>query len=130
MSLLTEQEIVDIVRESAKGSATRRDGSTSYRIVCAVESAVIAKIKAQGLLRPKMYWEDAERGYESYQDIEALLDAFGDYDEIKVGATYSLYETYYFDAEFEVTKIPDDTNDDYEVKRISGTKVYRLPEGD
>ena len=48
MSLLTEQEIVDIVRESAKGSATRRDGSTSYRIVCAVESAVIAKIKAQG----------------------------------------------------------------------------------
>ena len=130
MSLLTEQEIKEIVREAARGSATRRDGSTSQRIARAIESAVIEKIKAQGLLRPKMYWEDAECGYESYQDIEALLDAFGDYDNIKVGATYSLNEAYYFDAEFEVTKIPDDTSDDYEVKRISGTKVYKLPEGD
>ena len=127
---LTEQEITEIVREAARGSATRRDGSTSQRIARAIESAVIEKIKAQGLLRPKMYWEDAECGYESYQDIEALLDAFGDYDNIKVGATYSLNEAYYFDAEFEVTKIPDDTSDDYEVKRISGTKVYKLPEGD
>ena len=130
MSLLTEQEITEIVREAVRGSATRRDGSTSQHIARAIESAVIEKIKAQGLLRPKMYWEDAECGYESYQDIEALLDAFGDYDNIKVGATYSLNEAYYFDAEFEVTKIPDDTSDDYEVKRISGTKVYKLPEGD
>ena len=130
MSLLTEQEITEIAREAVRGSATRRDGSTSQRIARAIESAVIEKIKAQGLLRPKMYWEDAECGYESYQDIEALLDAFGDYDNIKVGATYSLNEAYYFDAEFEVTKIPDDTSDDYEVKRISGTKVYKLPEGD
>ena len=130
MSLLTEQEITEIVREAVRGSATRRDGSTSQRIARAIETAVIEKIKAQGLLRPKMYWEDAECGYESYQDIEALLDAFVDYDNIKVGATYSLNEAYYFDAEFEVTKIPDDTSDDYEVKRISGTKVYKLPEGD
>ena len=130
MSLLTEQEITEIVREAARGSATRRDGSTSQRIARAIESKVIEKIKAQGLLRPKMYWEDAECGYESYQDIEALLDAFVDYDNIKVGATYSLNEAYYFDAEFEVTKIPDDTSDDYEVKRISGTKVYKLPEGE
>lgn len=52
MSLLTEQEIVDIVRESAKGGATRRDGSTSYRIARAVEAKARAKlieeIKAQG----------------------------------------------------------------------------------
>ena len=128
--LLTEQEITEIVREAARDSAIRRDGTTSFRIARAIETAVIAKIKAQGLLRPQMYWEDAECGYESYQDIEALLDAFVDYDNIKVGATYSLNEAYYFDAEFEVTKIPDDTSDDYEVKRISGTKVYRLPEGD
>lgn len=125
MSLLTEQEIRDIAR------SVKEIGENSDRaLILAAESAVIEKIKAQGLLRPQMYWEDAERGYESYQDIEALLDAFGDYDDIKVGATYSLNEAYYFDAEFEVTKIPDDTSDDYEVKRISGTKVYRLPEGD
>lgn len=48
MSLLTEQEITEIVREAARGSATRRDGSTSQRIALAIESAVIAKIKAQG----------------------------------------------------------------------------------
>ena len=122
MSLLTEQEIEDLYYTELD----RRELSFAR----AIESAVIEKIKAQGLLRPKMYWEDAECGYASYQDIEALLDAFGDYDNIKVGATYSLNEAYYFDAEFEVTKIPDDTSDDYEVKRISGTKVYKLPEGD
>ena len=48
MSLLTEQEITEIVREAAKGSATRRDGSTSFRIARAIESAVIKKIKARG----------------------------------------------------------------------------------
>ena len=48
MSLLTEQEITEIVREAARGSATRRDGSTSQRIARAIESAVIEKIKAQG----------------------------------------------------------------------------------
>lgn len=123
MSLLTEQEIEDLYFDGFSMSEL-------YGFARAIETKVIEKIKAQGLLRPKMYWEDAERGYESYQDIEALLDAFVDYDNIKVGATYSLNEAYYFDAEFEVTKIPDDTSDDYEVKRISGTKVYKLPEGD
>ena len=48
MSLLTEQEITEIVREAARGSATRRDGSTSQRIARAIESKVIEKIKAQG----------------------------------------------------------------------------------
>lgn len=48
MSLLTEQEIEEIVREAARGSATRRDGSTSQRIARAIETAVIEKIKAQG----------------------------------------------------------------------------------
>ena len=131
MSLLTEQEIKDLLIPLF----IRQDQASIhwpdiFEEVALIESAVIEKIKAQGLLRPKMYWEDAECGYESYQDIETLLDVFGDYDNIKVGATYSLNEAYYFDAEFEVTKIPDDTSDDYEVKRISGTKVYRLPEGD
>ena len=49
MSLLTEQEITQVVRDAANGSAIRRDGSTSYRIARAIESAVIEKIKAQGL---------------------------------------------------------------------------------
>ena len=48
MSLLTEQEITEIVREAAMGSAIRRDGSTSERIARAIEVAVIEKIKAQG----------------------------------------------------------------------------------
>ena len=122
MIILSDKEIEDLYYTELD----RRELSFAR----AIETKVIEKIKAQGLLRPKMYWEDAECGYESYQDIEALLDAFGDYDNIKVGATYSLNEAYYFDAEFEVTKIPDDTSDDYEVKRISGTKVYKLPEGD
>ena len=46
--LLTEQEITEIVRDAARGSAIRRDGSTSQRIARAIESAVIEKIKAQG----------------------------------------------------------------------------------
>ena len=46
--LLTEQEITEIVREAARGSATRRDGSTSGRIARAIEKAVIEKIKAHG----------------------------------------------------------------------------------
>ena len=48
MSLLTEQEITQVVRDAANGSAIRRDGSTSYRIARAIEAAVIEKIKAQG----------------------------------------------------------------------------------
>ena len=48
MRLLTEQEITEIAREAVRGSATRRDGSTSQRIARAIESAVIEKIKAQG----------------------------------------------------------------------------------
>ena len=54
MSLLTEQEITEIVREAARGSATRRDGSTSLRIARAIEAKVIEKIKAQG---PTAYWD-------------------------------------------------------------------------
>lgn len=52
MSLLTEQEITEIVREAARGSATRRDGSTSQRIARVVEAKaranLIEEIKAQG----------------------------------------------------------------------------------
>ena len=47
MTLLTEQEITEIVREAAKGSAIRREGSTSFRIARAIEAAVIEKIEAQ-----------------------------------------------------------------------------------
>ena len=47
MSLLTEQEITQVVRDAANGSAIRRDGSTSYRIARAIEAKVIEKIKAQ-----------------------------------------------------------------------------------
>ena len=36
---LTDQQITAIVREAAKGSAIRRDGSTSHRIARAIESA-------------------------------------------------------------------------------------------
>lgn len=57
MSLLTEQEITEIVREAARGSATRRDGSTSQRIARAIESKVIEKIKAQGFAG---YWNGRE----------------------------------------------------------------------
>ena len=46
--LLTEQEITEIVREAARGSAIRRDGTTSFRIARAIEAKVIEKIKAQG----------------------------------------------------------------------------------
>ena len=49
MTLLTEQEITEIVRESARDSAIRRDGTTSFRIARAIETAVIEKIKAQGV---------------------------------------------------------------------------------
>ena len=48
MSLLTEQEITQVVRDAANGSATRRDGLTSQRIARAIEAKVIEKIKAQG----------------------------------------------------------------------------------
>ena len=52
MSLLTEQEITEIVREAARGSATRLDGSTSQRIARAIEAKaranLLEEIKAQG----------------------------------------------------------------------------------
>ena len=52
MSLLTEQEITQVVRDAANGSAIRRDGSTSYSIARAIEAKARAKlieeIKAQG----------------------------------------------------------------------------------
>ena len=48
--LLTEQEITEIVRDAARGSAIRRDGSTSQRIARAIEAKVIEKIKAQGFV--------------------------------------------------------------------------------
>ena len=48
--LLTEQEITEIVREAARDSAIRRDGTTSFRIARAIETAVIEKIQAQGAI--------------------------------------------------------------------------------
>ncbi len=48
--MLTESEVSAIVREAAKGSATRRDGSTSSRIARAIERAVLRK---NGLEAPK-----------------------------------------------------------------------------
>lgn len=47
MSILSEQEITQVVRDAANGSAIRRDGLTSYRIARAIEAKVIEKIKAQ-----------------------------------------------------------------------------------
>ena len=61
MNLLTEQEITQVVRDAANGSAIRRDGSTSYRIARAIESAVIAKIKAQGPVVSVLSTEDVTK---------------------------------------------------------------------
>lgn len=47
--MLTDEQINEIVREAARGSATRRDGSTSMRIARAVEAAVL---EAQGKQEP------------------------------------------------------------------------------
>ena len=72
MSLLTEQEITEIVREAARGSATRRDGSTSQRIARAIESAVIEKIKAHG---PDMLYHGRcviDCGEYGHADVELL----------------------------------------------------------
>ena len=62
MSLLTEQEITEIVREAARGSATRRDGSTSQRIARAIESLVIEQIKAQGGVVRRITTQDSMTG--------------------------------------------------------------------
>jgi hypothetical protein len=43
---LTDDEITSIVRDASKGSAIKRDGSTSHRIARAVEAAVWAKFAA------------------------------------------------------------------------------------
>ena len=42
---LTDDEITSIVRDASKGSAIKRDGSTSHRIARAVEQAVWEKCK-------------------------------------------------------------------------------------
>ena len=65
MSLLTEQEIAEIVREAARGSATRRDGSTSLRIARDIEAKVIEKIKGQGAAA----WLHCER-----KDFDVVTD--------------------------------------------------------
>lgn len=52
--LLSEEQINDIVREAARGSATRRNGTTSQRIARAIEAAVLAELAKQepvGLIR-------------------------------------------------------------------------------
>ncbi len=66
MSLLTEQEITEIVRDAARGSAIRRDGSTSQRIARAIEAKLIEKIKAQGVTA----WLHHER-----QESDVVTDA-------------------------------------------------------
>ena len=48
MSLLTEQEITQVVRDAANDGVIRRDGSTSHHIARAIEAKMIEKIKAQG----------------------------------------------------------------------------------
>jgi len=40
---LTDEEVKNIVREAAKGSATKRDGSTSHRIAQAIEAKLKEK---------------------------------------------------------------------------------------
>ena len=62
MALLTEQEITEIVRDAARGSAIRRDGSTSQRIARAIETKVIEKIKAQGGVVRRITTQDSMTG--------------------------------------------------------------------
>ena len=42
--ILTDEEINRIVREAAKGSAIRRDGTTSFRIARDIEQAILEKM--------------------------------------------------------------------------------------
>ena len=75
-------------------------------------------------LRPNCYWkpDDTESPYDCCDDLDIINDLF--YDGAKVGDEYELNEAHYFPAKFRIVKIPDDTNDDYEVERISGKDLY------
>ena len=82
--------------------------------------ALADRMEKQEAIKPDCVWEP-EDTFTNYQnEAEYVAECQMDWE---VGETFKLSEAYYFEAEFRVTKLPDEEGD-YEVERISGTDVF------
>jgi hypothetical protein len=77
--------------------------------VCESTSAPVVEVVAS----PDLYFfGDHEHGFECPDDMEIVAGR-------KFGERFTLKAAWYADREFEVTKVPDDTSDDYAVREIA-----------
>jgi hypothetical protein len=91
------------------GSAMAVDALIKH-VLRDVRSPVIA---AETVASPDLYFfGDHEHGFECPDDMEIVSGR-------KLGEHFTLKAAWYADREFEVTKVPDDTDDDYEVREVA-----------
>jgi hypothetical protein len=103
--LSTEPKYWDRCRINSKGTFT-------VPVFAAPQSPAPA---AEAMASPDLYFfGDHEHGFECPDDMEIVSGR-------KLGEHFTLKAAWYADREFEVTKVPDDTDDDYEVRDLFAT---------
>ena len=87
--------------------------------------ALADRMEAAKPINPDCYWEPdcCEVSYSNVLDYVNDCGACW-----AVGDTFNMSEAHYLDAEFRITKVRnDETDDEYEVERISGKNIYTNP---
>ncbi len=76
----------------------------------------LPRVEAKKWQEPDLYWfGDHEHGYECPDDAAIVGGR-------KLGERYTLNAAWYAPVMFEITKVPDSTSDDYEIKRVEPTE--------
>ena len=89
--ILTDEEINRIVREAAKGSAIRRDGTTSFRIARDIEQAILEKMgKPYGYIC-ESYLENGNIDRSSFMYLKGSTEIYSE-DGYRVTPLYALPE--------------------------------------
>ncbi|QGA37540.1 hypothetical protein GAS19_07690 [Burkholderia glumae] len=86
--------------------------------------ALLTSPRAAGLPAPDLYWfGDHEHGFECPDDAAIVHGR-------KLGERFTLKASWYADMLFEVTKVPDDNDDDYEVRAVDAAPAATVAEYD
>ncbi|WP_257811588.1 hypothetical protein [Burkholderia glumae] len=86
--------------------------------------ALLTSPRAAGLPAPDLYWfGDHEHGFECPDDAAIVHGR-------KLGERFTLKASWYADMLFEVTKVPDDNDDDYEVRAVAAAPAAPVAEYD
>ncbi|WP_244120295.1 hypothetical protein [Burkholderia gladioli] len=123
---LTDEQILDFF--SAAGVELSATPNMLYTVrgqhaqLINAARALLTSPRAAGLPAPDLYWfGDHEHGFECPDDAAIVHGR-------KLGERFTLKASWYADMLFEVTKVPDDNDDDYEVRAVDAAPAAPVAE--